>query len=153
MSKYRPGRLHPRLVSEERIGVLIRFGGSQEIEGELTNISLYGACVTVKDGEFGPGTHVLVTIFFSPGAEAFLTEADVVWSRGSPRGAAVTHGLRFLRSEEAQQTALEAILKRPGFTLESGPDEGGRKELDAMTFDLTEDLERLAKQASEKLGE
>lgn len=145
MSIYRPERDWPRYVPVNKILVSVYDRKMGHAYGEVTNISSSGACITA-DSHFEPDTTVLLRISFHDQPDAFVTQAEVVWSREAPKAAhPFAHGVRFRFNEEAQRCNLKGILESPGFRLE-GPTEGephgSHGALDKLMVELTEDLDR-----------
>jgi Tfp pilus assembly protein PilZ len=123
--------------------------------GEVSNVSNTGACISA-DRHFEPDTTVLLRISFHHQPDAFVTQAEIVWSRNEPKDDYPhAHGVRFRFSEEGQPALLKEILESTDFTLACRSDKEEKKEagsLDDLVNDLTDDLDKLGQNCHKVIG-
>jgi hypothetical protein len=123
--------------------------------GEVSNVANAGACISA-DRHFEPDTTVLLRISFHHQPDAFVTQAEIVWSRHEPNDEYPhAHGVRFRFSEKGQAALLKEILESTDFKLACPSDNEDEKQagsLDDLVNDLTDDLDKLGQSCHKVIG-
>lgn len=157
MSIYRPERDWPRYVPVNKILVSVYDREMGQAYGEVSNVSNAGACISA-DRHFEPDSTVLLRISFHHQPDAFVTQAEIVWSRNvspAPDEYPYAHGVRFRFSEKDQPAILKEILESTDFKLacpSGNEDEKETSSLDDLVNDLTDDLDKLGQNCHKVIG-
>jgi hypothetical protein len=155
VSIYRPERDWPRYVPVDKILVSVYDRELGQAYGEVSNVSNLGACISA-DRLFEPDSTVLLRISFHHQPDAFVTQAEIVWSRNvSPPHDEYphAHGVRFRFNEKGQPALLQEILESADFKLACQSDsEKEASSLDDLVNDLTDDLDKLGRSCHKVIG-
>jgi hypothetical protein len=141
-------------VPVNKILVSIVGRNMEKAHGEVTNISEAGACIAA-DHLFAEDEIVLLRINFYNQPDAFVTQAEIAWSREEEHPEySEAHGVKFRFSEKLQQERLRGILGCPDFKLVCPPDNEplDKDELGDLVTELTDDLHELGKKHDRVVG-
>lgn len=155
MSIYRPERDWPRYVPVDKILVSVYDREMGQAYGEVSDVSTLGACISA-DRHFEPDSTVLLRISFHHQPDAFVTQAEIVWSRDEPNDEYPhAHGVRFRFSESDQRRLLQDILESADFKLACPSDDEEKNvigSLDELVNELTDDLDKLGQNCHKVIG-
>ena len=131
------------------------FRNAQQIAfGELTNLSVTGACIVI-DSRLDPGSDVDVTLSFYQQPCLYEVAASVVWNRRGGAGekgfeGLQLHGMQFMLSSALQKSRLHELLAGKNFVDVFRP---SATEFDFLLNALAGELEELGSKMHKITGE